>query len=110
MNNTNWDVKEAAEGLFEIKATIPSKNGDLVYAYLVDRANKTVTPTNDAGKAAFEELSRKAAKRPALRRAPRKAAPARAARPQARKSASKKISAPDSEYEYEYVDDDGSGQ
>ncbi|PJA16983.1 MAG: hypothetical protein COX65_01445 [Elusimicrobia bacterium CG_4_10_14_0_2_um_filter_56_8] len=110
-NRTSWDVKQGADGMYEISAVIPGKTDNLTYAYTVDREKKTVQPANPAGKAAFDELKKDAAKKTAARKRSKRATPRPAARPAPKpapkKAAPKKITAPDDEYEYEYVDDDG---
>ncbi len=106
---TGWDVKQAGEGMFEIAAVIPSKAQNLTYTFLVDRANKTVVPSNEEGKAAFDALVKEAAQKLVPKRsAKKKAAVKPAPKPQARKAAPKKQAEP--EDEYEYVEEDGTEQ
>lgn len=104
-NRTSWEVKPAADGLFDIAAVIPAKAGSLNYTFVVDRARKSVTPSNDAGKAAFEALAKESEAKP-----PKVKSKKGAAKPQPKKAAPKKEAAPEEEYEYEYVEDDGTEQ
>lgn len=108
-NRTSWEVKPAADGLFEIAAVIPAKTNSLNYTFIVDRAKKSVTPSNDAGKAAFEALAVESEAKPP-KKSSKKGAARPAAKPQPKKAAPKKEAAPEEEYEYEYVEDDGTGQ
>ncbi|MDP2866263.1 MAG: hypothetical protein Q8O90_08475 [Elusimicrobiota bacterium] len=108
-NRTSWEVQPAAEGLFDITAVIPAKTNSLNYTFVVDRAKKSVSPSNDAGKAAFEALVRESEAKPP-KRSPKKGSARPAAKPQAKKAAPKKQAAPEEEYEYEYVEDDGTEQ
>ncbi|OGS05259.1 MAG: hypothetical protein A3I76_03070 [Elusimicrobia bacterium RIFCSPLOWO2_02_FULL_61_11] len=105
-NRTSWEVKPAADGLFDIAAVIPAKTNSLNYTFVVDRAKKSVTPSNDAGKAAFEALAKETEAKPPKKSA-KKGAAKPAAKPQPKKAAPKKEAAPEEEYEYEYVEDDG---
>lgn len=106
-----WEVRPDTDGMFQIDAVIPAKTGSLTYSYMVDRAKKTVAPANEEGKATFNELSKDAAQKPAARKAAKQKAAAKpAARQQPKKAPAKKITAPDEEYEYEYVDEDGTEQ
>jgi len=108
---TKWEVRPDTDGMFQIDAVIPAKTGSLTYSYMVDRAKKTVAPANEEGKATFNDLSKDAAQKPSARKAPKQKAAAKpAARQQPKKPASKKITAPEEEYEYEYVDEDGTEQ
>lgn len=107
-NRTNWEVNPGSEGSYEIAALIPSKTGILNYYFLVDRAKKTVSPANDAGKAAYELLVRESAAKPP-KKGSKKASAKPAPRTQPKKAAPKKQAAPEEEYEYEYVEDDGTG-
>ena len=99
-------MKPAADGLFDIAAVIPAKTNSLNYTFVVDRAKKSVTPSNDAGKAAFEALAKETEAKPPKKSA-KKGAAKPAAKPQPKKAAPKKEAAPEEEYEYEYVEDDG---
>ena len=107
-SRTGWEVRQAAGGMFEIVATIPAKTGNLTYTYIVDREKKTVQPSNEAGKAAYDTLGietpqQKPPKKSAKQRGAAKPAPKAAAK----KAAPKKAAEPEEEYEYEYVEDDG---
>ncbi len=99
-NRTSWEVKPAADGMFDITAMIPGKTNSLNYTFVVDRARKSVSPSNEAGKAAFKALARESEAKPP-KKSPKKGAAKPAAKPQAKKAA------PEEEYEYEYVEDDG---
>ncbi|MGD9642029.1 MAG: hypothetical protein AB7V08_04735 [Elusimicrobiales bacterium] len=101
-NNTAWEVRAAPEGKFEIDAVIPSRTGKLTYTFLVDRAQKTVSPINDAAMAAL-------AAAPPARKSAAKKAPAK--RPAVQKTAPKPAPKPapaaeGTEEEYEYVYED----
>ncbi|MEK7721442.1 MAG: hypothetical protein AAB359_03535, partial [Elusimicrobiota bacterium] len=103
-NRTGWEVRPATEGIFEITAIIPTKTDNLTYTFLVDRAKKTVLPSNDAGKAAFDALAGEAESKPPRKASKKKAGVKQTPRPQAKKAAPKKQAAP--EEEYEYVEED----
>lgn len=106
-NNTAWEVRTAPEGKFEIDAVIPSRTGNLTYTFLVDRAQKTVAPVNDAAKAAFAPSppARKSASRqPAAQKAAARKPAAKAAPKPAPKQAREPAEA-DEEYEYVYEDE-----
>ncbi|MDO8802836.1 MAG: hypothetical protein Q7R35_00250 [Elusimicrobiota bacterium] len=105
-SRVKWEVRPASEeGTFEIDAIIPAKTGSLTYTFLVDRAKKSVSPSNEDGKAAFNALAGDAAKKPSAKNpAKQKAAVKPAAKP--KKAAGKKKVAP--EEEYEYVEEDES--
>ena len=107
-NRTGWDVKQAEEGMFEIAAVIPAKAQNLTYTFLVDRANKTVLPSNDEGKAVFDALSKETAKKLTPKKSRQKSTVKAAPRPQVKKAAPKKQAEP--EEEYEYVEEDGTEQ
>lgn len=107
-NRTSWDVKPGADGLFDIAAVIPAKTNSLNYTFVVDRAKKSVSPVNDAGKAAFEAMAKESEAKPP-KKSSKKAAAKPAPKPQAKKAAPKQA-APEEEYEYEYVEDDGTEQ
>jgi len=107
-NRTGWEVRPAAGGLYEIAAIIPTKMGNLTYTFTVDRAKKSVQPSNKEGKAVFEALSTDAPAKPP-KKAGKKGALKQAAKQPAKKAAAKKQAAPEEEYEYEYVEDDGTG-
>lgn len=115
-NRVDWKVAQGAEGIFEISAKIPAKNGDLSYTFVVDYAKKTLLPGDDLGRAALAALAPAPVRRPAARAkkpaAGRKAAPRRAAAAPKPKTAPKAAApaAKDDEYEYVYEDDDGTGQ
>lgn len=101
-NNTAWEVRTAPDGKFEIDAVIPARTGNLTYTFLVDRAQKTVAPVNDAAKAAFAPappVRKSASRKPAAKKAPAKTAP----KPAPAKLAPK---AEEAEEEYEYVYED----
>jgi hypothetical protein len=106
-NNTAWEVRAAPEGRFEIDAVIPSRTGNLIYTFAVDRAQKTVAPVNDAAKAAFAPAPparKSAARKPAAT----KAAAAKPAPKAAPKPAPKPAPAAEEageEYEYVYEDE-----
>lgn len=95
-NKTNWSVRSADGGKFEIDALIPAKTSMLTYTFLVDREKKSVQPLNEPAKEAFAALSA-----PPARAA--KAAKKAAARPA---PAPKKKAAPKADEEYEYVYED----
>lgn len=109
INRTGWEVRAAADGLFEIAAVIPAKTSTINYTFLVDRAKKTVSPSNEAGKTVFAAMAKETEEK-SLRKSPKKGAAKPAAKPQAKKAAPKKQAAPEEEYEYEYVEDDGTEQ
>lgn len=107
-NSTAWEVRTAPEGKFEIDAVIQSRTGKLTYTFLVDRAQKTVSPVNDAAKAAFAPappVRKSASRKPAAKKA---AAQKAAAKPAPAKTAPAKTApkAEEAEEEYEYVYED----
>jgi hypothetical protein len=108
-NRTSWEVKPAADGLFDIAAVIPGKNTTINYTFLVDRAKKTVAPSNDNGKAAYELMVKESEAKPP-KKGSKKAAAKPAPKQQPRKAAPRKQAAPEEEYEYEYVEEDGTGE
>lgn len=100
-NKTNWSVRSADGGKFEIDALIPAKTSMLTYTFLVDREKKGVQPLNEPAKAAFDALTAPPAR---AARAPKKAAAKPAPAP--KKKAAPKAAAPaDEEYEYVYEDE-----
>lgn len=124
-NKTSWDVRNSAQaGMFEIDGVIPGKSGSLIYSFLVDREQKSVSPLNDPAKEAYSAMDA-AARKAAASAAAAKAAAARSARKKAaarktytkpaKKTPAKPKAAPepatdtydDDEYEYVYVDEDG---
>jgi hypothetical protein len=108
-NRTNWEVKNSEGGLFEIAAIIPTKTNYLTYTFIVDRAKKTVKPSNEEGKITYDMLVNEAPPKGSKKAAKQKAAAKPAAKAQPKKAAAKKQAAAEEEYEYEYVEDDGTG-
>lgn len=102
-NRTNWEVLAADDGKFTVTAVIPAKGSSLTYTFLVDRAKKSVTPSNEAAKEAFAALSAPAARQAA--KPARKKAAAPAAKP-APKPKPAPIQAEEEDEEYEYVYED----
>ena len=109
-SGVKWEVRPAEEGMFEIDAVIPAKPANLTYSFKVDRAKKAVSPANEPGKAVFNTLAGEAAQKPSGKKAAKQKAAAKPAAKQPKKAAGKKKASPEEEYEYEYVEDDGTEQ
>ncbi len=107
-SRTGWEVRPAEGGMYELAAVIPAKTGNLTYTFLVDQAKKAVSPSNEAGKAAFEAMAKeseaKAPKKSGKQKGSAKR-PAKALAPPKKAASAKKAPAEDEYEEYEVVDD-----
>lgn len=111
-SRTGWEVRPAEGGMYELAAVIPAKTGNLTYTFLVDQAKKAVSPSNEAGKAAFEAMAKESEAKIPRKSGKQKASarqPAKPLAPPKKAAPAKKAPAEDEYEEYEVVDD-GSGE
>ncbi len=111
-SRTGWEVRPAEGGMYELAAVIPAKTGNLTYTFLVDQAKKSVSPSDEAGKAAFEAMAKESEAKIPKKSGKRKASARQPAKPLARpkKAAPAKKAPAEDEYEEYEVVDDGSGE
>ncbi|OGS07261.1 MAG: hypothetical protein A2270_02975 [Elusimicrobia bacterium RIFOXYA12_FULL_51_18] len=114
---TNWQVKELPDNIFELDAIIPltGNAGQLTYRYEVDYTRKSVKSLDDMSKKPLDDLLKKqSSSKPARSKAKRnrKAAGTVSAKqpgPAARQAAPKAAAPAEDEYEYVYEEDTTGG-
>jgi len=110
-NRITWEVKEMADGMFQLSGHVPltGKSGQVVYSYQVDYARKSVKALDEMSKKPLDALIKgPASLKPAQTKKGRAAAGAKQPRPAAKSAkAAKAKPAADEEYEYVYEEDPG---
>ncbi|MDD5209682.1 MAG: hypothetical protein PHV36_09860 [Elusimicrobiales bacterium] len=111
-SRTGWEVRPAEGGMYELAAVIPAKTGNLTYTFLVDQAKKAVSPSNEAGKAAFEAMAKESEAKTPKKSGKQKGSARQSAKPLAppKKAAPAKKAPAEDEYEEYEVVDDGSAE
>lgn len=123
----SWQAKKTGLNLYEAAAVIPVKGGNITFTYLVDYAKKTLLPADPTGKSAFDALNKTAPAKKAGRKS-KKQGLKKAAAPEAKETAAaggvkaqpkpagakaaakpaagtKKVTAPEEEFEYVYEEE-----
>ncbi len=111
-SRTGWEVRPVEGGMYELAAVIPAKTGNLTYTFLVDQEKKAVSPSNEAGKAAFEAMVKESEPKVPKKAGKKKTSARKPSKPLAppKKAAPAKKAPADDEYEEYEVVDDGSAE